>query len=207
VAVVALAPPRTLADVALPGRGVVYNTILVVLGSLLVALFARLAITLPFTPVPITGQTYAVLLVGAALGSRRGVLSMLLYIVEGGVGLPFFAAGASGWTRVFGPTGGYLLSYVLAAFVVGWLAERGWDRRLGTCVLAMLAGEIAIYLVGLPWLAAFMGADRVLPLGLLPFVPGDAIKLLLASASLPVAWRFLGRGDRDRRSSFIKPRR
>lgn len=193
-AVDALAPRRTLAEAIIPGRSAAYHMVLVVLGSLLVVLSARVAIRLPFSPVPVTGQTYAVLLVGAALGSRRGVLSMLLYIVEGGMGLPFFAAGASGWTRVFGPTGGYLLSYVLAAFVVGWLAERGWDRRLGTCVLAMLAGEIAIYLVGLPWLAAFVGADRVLPLGLLPFVPGDAFKLLLASASLPIAWRLLGRG-------------
>ncbi len=122
MAVVALAPPRTLADVALPGRGVVYNTILVVLGSLLVVLFARLAITLPFTPVPITGQTYAVLLVGA-------MLSVFLYILEGGVGLPFFAAGASGWGKVLGATGGYLLSYLLAAFVVGWPAERCWQVR------------------------------------------------------------------------------
>ncbi len=87
-----------------------------------------------------------------------------------------------------------MLGYVLAAFVVGWLAERGWDRRLGTCVLAMLVGEIAVYLVGLPWLAVFLGADRTLRLGLLPFVPGDAFKLLLAAASLPIAWRLLGRG-------------
>lgn len=190
----ALAPRRTLVEAIIPGRGVVYHAVLVGLGSLLVALFARVAIPLPFTPVPVTGQTYAVLLVGAALGSRRGALSMLLYIAEGGMGLPFFAAGASGWSRVFGPTGGYLLSYLLAAFVVGWLAERGWDRRIGTCVLAMLVGEITIYLVGLPWLALFVGADKVLLLGLLPFVPGDALKLLLASASLPIAWLLTGRG-------------
>jgi biotin transporter BioY len=193
-AVGALAPRRTLAEAIIPGRGAVYDAILVALGSLLVASFARVAIPLPFTPVPVTGQTYAVLLVGAALGSRRGALSMLLYIAEGGMGLPFFAAGASGWSRVFGPTGGYLLGYVLAAFAVGWLAERGWDRRPGTCALAMLVGEVAVYLVGLPWLAVFVGADRVLYLGLLPFVPGDAFKLLLASASLPIAWRLLGRG-------------
>ncbi|MDP9349993.1 MAG: biotin transporter BioY [Chloroflexota bacterium] len=190
-----LAPRRTWADVALPGRGVAYQVMLVVLGSLLVALSARVVIPLPWTPVPITGQTYGVLLVGATLGSRRGALSMLLYLLEGGAGLPFFAGGASGWGRVFGPSGGYLLGYVLAAYMVGWLAERGWDRRFGTCLLAMLAGEVAIYLIGLPWLAVFVGTDRVLGLGLLPFAPGDTLKLLLAAASLPMAWRVVGRDD------------
>lgn len=190
-----LAPRRTWADVVVPGRGVAYEAMLVVLGSLLVALLARVVIPLPWTPVPITGQTYGVLLVGAALGSRRGALSMLLYLVEGGAGLPFFAGGAAGWGRVFGPSGGYLLGYVLAAFVVGWLAERGWDRRFGTCLLAMLAGELAIYLTGLPWLALFVGTEKVLSLGLLPFVPGDALKLLLAAASLPIAWQLVGRGE------------
>ncbi len=166
---------------------------LIVGGSLFVALLAQVTIPLPFTPVPITGQTYAVLLVGAALGSRRGALSMALYLLQGGIGLPFFAGGATGWSRVLGPSGGYLLSFVLVTFVVGWLAERGWDRRFSKCLLAMLVGETIIYGIGLPRLATFVGTERAVALGLLPFIPGDIIKLLLAAASLPLAWKLVGR--------------
>lgn len=166
---------------------------LIVGGSLFVALLAQVTIPLPFTPVPITGQTYAVLLVGAALGSRRGALSMALYLLQGGIGLPFFAGGAAGWSRLLGPSGGYLLSFVLVAFVVGWLAERGWDRRFSTCLLAMLVGEAIIYGIGLPRLATFVGTEKAAALGLLPFIPGDIIKLLLAAVSLPLAWKLVGR--------------
>lgn len=195
----ALTPRRTLVDAVFPWRSLAYQLAIVLGASLLVALFAQVAIPLPFTPVPITGQTYAVLLVGAALGSRRGALSMLVYLAQGGLGLPFFAGGSSGWARVLGPSGGYLLSYVLAAFVVGLLAERGWDQRFGTSIVAMILGEVVIYAVALPWLGKFVGLDRAVALGLLPFVPGDAVKLLLAAASLPVAWRILRwKGHRDR---------
>ncbi|MBO9360624.1 MAG: biotin transporter BioY [Thermoflexus sp.] len=161
-------------------------------GSLLTALMARVAIPLPFTPVPITGQTFAVLLVGAALGSWRGGLSMVAYLLEGALGLPVFAGGAAGLARLGGPTGGYLIGFVAAAFVTGWLAERGWDRRPATTALAMLAGNAVIYLFGLPWLAGFVGGflgpKGALALGLLPFVVGDLLKLLLATIALPSAW-------------------
>jgi biotin transport system substrate-specific component len=182
----------TLADRALRGEGMAYHLALVIGGSLFVALLAQIAIPVPFSPVPITGQTYAVLLVGALLGSRRGALSLLLYLVEGGLGLPFFSGGAAGWARVLGPTGGYLLGFVLAAFVVGWLAERGWDRRLSTAAIAMLAGNLVIYLVGVAVLAVFVGAAEAVPLGLLPFLPGDMLKILLAAATMPAGWRLLG---------------
>ena len=165
---------------------------LVVAGSLLLALSARVAIPLPFSPVPVTGQTLAVLLLGALLGSRRGPSAILLYLLAGALGLPGFAGGAAGLGRLAGPTGGYLVGFAVAAFLTGLLAERGWDRRAPTAFLAMLLGNGAVYACGLPWLAAFVGFDRVLALGLLPFVPGDLFKLVLATLVLPAGWRLLG---------------
>lgn len=172
---------------------VVRDAVLILGGSLLVALCAQISIPLWFTPVPITGQTLGVLLVGAALGSRRGALAIVAYLVEGGAGLPFFAGGGSGWGAFVGPTGGYLLGFVVAAYVTGFFCERGWDRRFRTAALAMLMGEIAIYAVGLPWLAFFVGPDKAVPLGLLPFIPGDLIKLILAALALPSTWSLAGR--------------
>jgi biotin transport system substrate-specific component len=169
-----------------------YDAILVVSGSLLVAISARLAIPLPFSPVPITGQTFAVLLVGALLGSKRGSLAMLTYLAEGLAGLPVFAGGTAGLAILVGPTGGYVVGFVGAAGITGFLAERGWDRRTGSTMLAMLLGNITIYVFGLPWLAHFVGSARVLTLGLLPFLPGDIIKLIIASLLLPAGWKVIG---------------
>lgn len=169
---------------------------LVLAGSLLVALSAQIRVVLPFTVVPITGQTFAVLLVGAALGSRRGALAMVVYLAEGAAGLPVFAGGACCLPWLLGPTGGYLLSYPLVAGLVGALAERGWDRRPATAALALLAGNVVIYLVALPWLAFFVGADRVVAAGLLPFIAGDLVKVALAAAALPAAWALVGRAER-----------
>ena len=173
--------------------GLVYDVALVTVGSALIALSARIAIPLPFSPVPITGQTFAVLLIGALLGSRRGALAVILYLLEGTAGLPFFAGGSGGLARLAGPTGGYLIGFVAAAFTVGLLAERGWDRRVWSTVLAMLAGNAIIYACGLPWLGRFVGEGNVLSLGLLPFIPGDLLKLALAAITLPAGWRLLGR--------------
>jgi biotin transport system substrate-specific component len=169
-----------------------YDAALVVGGSLVVALAAQVAIRLPFSPVPITGQTLAVLLIGTLLGSRRGAMSLAAYLLEGLMGLPVFAAGASGPAYVCGPTGGYLLGFVAAAFVTGWLAERGWDRGVATTALAMFAGTAAIYAGGLAWLSMFAGA-QTLALGLMPFVAGDALKLAIAAAALPAGWKLLSR--------------
>jgi biotin transport system substrate-specific component len=165
-----------------------YDAALVVGGSLLIALSAYLKIQLPFSPVPITGQTLAVLLVGAALGSKKGGLSVLAYLGEGLIGLPVFAGGASGPAYLLGPTGGYLAGFVLAAFAVGWLAERGWDHHVGLTLAAMLIGNLLIYLSGLAWLSVYVGVGQALPLGLYPFLVGDAIKLLLAGIVLPGGW-------------------
>jgi biotin transport system substrate-specific component len=166
---------------------------LILAGSALVALSARVAIPLPFTPVPVTAQTFAVLLVGAALGSRRGALALAAYLAEGAAGMPVFSGGGCCVAWLAGPTAGYLWSYPLAAFTVGALAERGWDRSPGRAGLAMLAGNGVIYVVALPWLASFVGAGQVLEAGLLPFIPGDLLKVALAAAALPAAWAVVGR--------------
>lgn len=174
-----------------PGRFWLYNLGLILGFSILIGLSAQISIPLPFTPVPITGQTLTVLLTGAVLGSRRGALAVLTYLAQGFAGLPVFAGGKFGLATLFGPTGGYLLGFVVAAFVTGWLAERGWDRNFKTNALAMLAGNVVIYLVGLPWLAVFTGANQAIALGLLPFIPGDLLKLALATALLPIGWRLV----------------
>jgi len=185
----------TLSDVLVPRRGLLRDAALVLGGSLLVALGAQIRISLPFTPVPITGQTFGVLLVGALLGARRGALSLLAYLIEGGAGLPVFAGGAAGAHHLLGPTGGYLVGFVAAALATGWLAERRWDRRVWTAALAMAVGNMVIYGFGLLWLARFVGPERVLVAGMLPFLPGDALKLLLAALALPSAWRLVGRQE------------
>jgi len=165
---------------------------LVVAGSLIVALSAQVAVRLPFSPVPVTAQTLAVLLVGATLGSKRGALSLLAYLVEGLAGLPVFAAGASGPAYLLGPTGGYLAGFVAAAFVTGWLVERGWGKHVGRALLAMLAGSATIYLFGLSWLSLFAGR-QALALGLLPFLAGDVVKAIAGAALLPAGWWIVGR--------------
>jgi biotin transport system substrate-specific component len=161
---------------------------LVVAGSVLTVLAAHVSIPLPFTPVPITGQTFAVLLVGAALGSRRGAASMALYVAQGLAGLPVFAGGKAGLAVLLGPTGGYLIGFIAAAFVTGWLAEPSWDRRPLTTALAMVLGNLVIYLVGVSWLAVFVGISKARLLSMIPFLPGDLLKILLATAALPGAW-------------------
>lgn len=176
--------------------GLAYDAALITGGSLLVAALAQVDVHL--TPyVPVTGQTFGVLLVAAALGSVRGGLSMLLYLVWGMIGLPFFAGGASGVPTLTLPTGGYLWGFVVAGVVVGWLAERGWDRSIGSAVGAMFIGNVVIFAFGVPWLAASVGlsAQEALAAGLYPFVIGDAVKLLLAAAVLPLAWRFTAPRD------------
>jgi biotin transport system substrate-specific component len=169
----------------------VRDALLVLTGSLVVAAMAQVRIPLPFTPVPLTGQTFAVLLVGAALGSRRGAGSLLLYLLAGLAGLPFFAGGASGLAYLSGSTGGYLIGFVLAAYVVGRLAETGKDRHFPAAILTFLIGEVLIYVPALIWLSAWIGPQNALAAGLLPFLIGDAIKLVAAALALPAAWKLV----------------
>ncbi|MBZ0318426.1 MAG: biotin transporter BioY [Anaerolineae bacterium] len=168
-----------------------YELLLLVGATLVIALSAQVSIHLWFTPVPITGQTFAVLLIGTLLGSKRGAAALLTYLAEGLAGMPVFANGTSGWAILSGPTGGYLVGFVAAAFVTGWLAERGWDRRVWTTALAMLIGNIVIYACGLTWLAKFVGTAHVLEAGLTPFLTGDALKIALAAGLLPGGWKLL----------------
>ncbi len=175
----------TLTDRLIPAGGLVGDVIFVIGGAIFVALSAQISIPLWFTPVPITGQTLAVLLVGATGGARRGGTSLLFYLAGGALGLPFFSPAG-------GPaTHGYLAGFAAAALVVGFLAERGWDRSYRRAVVAMLAGNIVIYVFGLPWLAYYldMSFSATLTAGLTPFIPGDVAKLLIAAAVLPSAWR------------------
>ena len=169
------------------------DVMLIVVGSLVVAGLAQLSVRLPFTPVPVTGQTLAVLLVGASLGPVKGAISLLLYLAEGAAGLPVFAEGGAGLSRLLLPsiTGGYLWGFVVGALVVGALAERRWDRRLSSAIGAMLLGEIAIFFCGVVWLSAALGVagSEALELGLHPFVLGELVKLLVAAGILPAAWK------------------
>lgn len=167
------------------------DVILVLAGAMLIALSAQIEI--PLTPVPITAQTFAVLLVAAAFGRTRGVSTTAAYLALGLLGLPVFAGGGAGLARLLGPTGGYLLSYLPTAFVVGWLSERGWDRRLWSTALAMIIGNGIIYFCGVVWLSRFVPPGTGLQAGVLPFLPGDALKIALATTLLPLAWRYVGK--------------
>ncbi len=187
----------TLRLAVFPRVGLLTDAVLVLAGTGLVAAAAQ--VWVPFEPVPLTGQTFAVLLVGSALGAIRGTASLVLYLWLGVAGAPIYADGNHGWGTFTGPTGGYIVGFVLAAAVTGYLAERGWDRRFSSAVGAMLTGNVLIYAVGLPWLAAVVDTnlDKTLELGLYKFVPGDLLKLYLAAALLPTAWRAV---ERVRRS-------
>ena len=184
---------HTLADAAWPRVGLDREILLVVGASVVTALAAQIEIALPGILVPITGQTFAVLLSGAVLGARRGFLALLLYLTEGLIGLPVFAGGAAGPAVLVGPTAGYLVGFPFAAAVTGMLAERGWDRRFFTMLAAMLLGSVVIFGAGLLGLSRFVSADRLLATGLLPFIPGDLIKSSLAALAFPALWGRFGR--------------
>ena len=189
-----LPPHGTLLDVADVSTGLRVAAVLFV--TVLTIVAAQVSIPLPFTPVPFTLQPMVVLVGGAALGSRLGMTSQVLYLALGIAGLPVFAASPilpQGFARLLGPTGGYLMSYPIAAFVAGYLAERGFDRRYATSVLAMFAGLAIIFTFGVLWLAfgAHAGLATAVRTGLVPFIPADIIKVLLAATLLPAAWRFL----------------
>ena len=221
--------PRVLVDVVVPGSGLLRDALLVGGFALFTAVMAQIAIRIPTTTVPITAQTLGVVLTGAALGSKRGSLSMLVYMLLGMLLLPVFAPQGSvladktvhfilPWSGSDGfvwelSSGGYIVGFVLGAYVVGFLAERGWDRRPNV-TLAMLVGNLGIYVIGLPWLAVFIASganipgleltyydaisgdnvlDKTLKGGLFPFIGGDALKLLVAAGGLPLVWAWVRR--------------
>jgi biotin transport system substrate-specific component len=173
---------------------------LVIAGSLLIYLTAQISIPLPGNPVPITLQNFGVLVVGGSLGLRRGGLAAFLYVALGVVGLPFFAEHKGGINVILGATGGYLVGFVLAGALVGRLAELGWDRRIAGAIGATALGTLAIYAVGVPWLAVTTGLSltKAIEVGMLPFLVVDTVKLLAAAAVFPAAWWVVGRRPSDR---------
>ena len=185
----------TLRLAVFPRSGLLVDVLLVVAGAGLVALCAQIEIPLGFTPVPISGQTFAVLLVGASLGPLLGASSLLLYFCVGLIGAPVYSGGDGGWEIVHGATGGYLVGFIAAAVLTGWLARRRWDRHFNSAVAAMLSGSVVIYSFCLPWLAKEIGTglEGTLEAGLYPFVIGDLIKLYLAGMLLPGAWKLVKR--------------
>lgn len=191
----AISRETTVIDYLLPSRAsrsmsLLKDALLVISFSVLLALCAQVSFHIPTTPIPITLQTLGVLLTGAALGSKRGSLAMLAYLAEGAAGFPVFAGGTGGFLQLVGFTAGYLWSYPIAAFAVGFLCERGWGRSFQSSALAMLVGSLVIYAIGFPWFAVvlhlslytgFMG-------GVVPFILGDLIKLVIAATLLPTTW-------------------
>ena len=178
----------TLADALIPRRNLLLDVALIVGYAALTGLSAQIAVYIN-PAVPITGQTFAVLLSGAVLGSKRGTASMLVYLGAGVVGLPVFAPEGA----IAGASRGYLIGFVLAAAIVGYLVERGWGRNPLKLLAAMFMGEVAIYAVGLPWLALYVPGNKVLEWGLTPFIPGDAIKMVMAALAVPTAWAGIGK--------------
>ena len=156
-----------------------YDVLLVAGFSLVIALCAQVAIPLPFTPVPVTLQTLAAVVAGGLLGSTRGTAAVLAYLGEGFAGLPVFSGGRAGIAHLMGPTGGYLLGFVLAAFLVGLLCERGASRSWLATLAALVAGSLVIYVPGVLWLGAFTGTQKALALGFVPFLIGDALKVIV----------------------------
>lgn len=188
-----IAKSETLLEVALAPLDIVRQVGLVIGFSLLMALAAQVVI--PIGPIPITGQTFVVMLAGALLGSRLGAMAMIAYLIEGASGLPFFYGGGAGLAHLLGPTGGYLIAFPAAAFITGAFAEQGWDRKYLTAAAAMFAGSLVIMLGGWLW---FSYVTRTSPLvafqfTVLKFIPGDIIKVLLAAAVLPTGWKLLKR--------------
>ena len=189
---------KVLVEAVAPREGLqllVKQAALVVLGIAVLAIAAKIKV--PMWPVPITMGTFSLLTIGAAYGARLGLVTILGYMIIGALGFDVFAgssAEAHGLTYMMGGTGGYLLGYVMATVALGWFAQAGWDRSAGKMALAMLAGNVLIYVPGLIWLGVLYGLDKpILQWGLTPFLIGDALKLALAAALLPALWKLIGR--------------
>ena len=183
----------TLLNTVLPEAGMIKHVLLALAGTALLTVSAKIQI--PFWPVPMTMQTFAVLVIGMAFGPRLGAATVLLYLAEGAAGLPVFAGTPEkglGIAYMAGPTGGYLLGFAVSAFVVGTLAERGWDRGVFTTLAAMGIGTAIIFALGVGWLATLIGPEKAIEFGLVPFLAAAAFKIALAAAVLPLAWQALG---------------
>ena len=168
---------------------------MVIVGSLFIALAAQ--ITIPMYPVPVTGQTLAILLIGMTYGSRMATSTVALYLFEGALGLPVFANGAAGALYMFGPTGGYLAGFLMAAVTLGFLAERGFGRTILSTAVAMLIGTATIYIFGVAWLSMMIGFEKAVMHGVMPFLYGDALKAVVAAGLMPMAWKAIKKLGND----------
>ncbi|MDX9860935.1 MAG: biotin transporter BioY [Rhodospirillales bacterium] len=173
------------------GTGWLRAVVLAAVGSLLLTASAKIQV--PFWPVPMTMQTFAVLVIGMTYGPRLGVATVVLYLAQGAIGLPVFAGMAAGPTYLAGPTGGYLAGFMASAFIVGRLARRGWGRNLLQGVAAFVIGDVVLFAFGMAWLSVLAGFETAIAAGLLPFLPGEALKIALAAALTVVAWRAVER--------------
>jgi len=178
-------------------EALLYDFILIIGASIFIALSAQIAFAVPFSPVPITGQTFAVLLTGTLLGSRRGSLAVVAYLLEGISGLPVFAQAQFGLVHLFGPTGGYLVGFVPAAFLSGLLVEFGWGKSMFGALGIMMLGTIVIFVCGLSGLKIFFGNNNVLDVGLYPYLPGAVIKVALAAIVYRLGWRVIDEYGKD----------
>jgi biotin transport system substrate-specific component len=169
-------------------EALLYNFVLIIGASIFIALSAQIAFNVPFSPVPVTGQTFAVILVGALLGSRRGSLAIIAYLLEGISGLPVFAQAQFGIVHLFGPTGGYLIGFIPAAFLCGWLVESGWGKSYISTLGIMTIGTILIFICGLTWLKILTGSENVLLIGFYPYLTGAIIKIALATIVYRLGW-------------------
>jgi len=186
---------QTLIDFVLPkivskSLALIRDILLVLSFAILTGICAKLKIEIG--PVPITMQTFAVLFSGALLGAKRGAISQLTYLLMGLAGIPWFSRGG-GINYIFSPTFGYIIGFVFASFLVGFLCEKGFDRKIETAILAMLLGNILIYFSGLLWLAKFVGINKVLTVGFYPFILGDLLKIFLVGLLLPISWKLIKR--------------
>ena len=183
--------------VALPVGRVARDVVLIVVGAVILAAATQVRVVLGFTPVPLTGQTFGVLLIGGAFGPVRGALAVVVYLAAGLIGAPVFTEGGSGVDYLLGATGGYLVGFAVAAAVAGWFARRAFDRRLPSAIVMMIASSLVIYACGVAGLMLATGADlaRALGVGAAPFLLTDALKAIAAAVVLPVAWRLVDRWD------------
>ena len=190
-----LAQPVTYIDLVAPKRisPAFYTLLLVICGSAFIAAAAQLAIPLPFTPVPVTGQSFAVLLIGIFYGSKRGAFTVIAYLSEGISGLPVFAGGTAGFAALAGPTGGYLIGFIFASYAAGFLAEKKMDRNIWTAGIVMFVSSMIIFVFGVSRLVTFVGFTKAIELGFLPFLAGDILKTVLSAAILPLGWKYFGK--------------
>jgi len=183
----------TFSEAVIPRTGVLREVVMIGAAVGFMAACARMSFYPSWSPVPVTAQTFGALLIGALLGSKRGAASMLSYLGAGVSGLPVFAHGLSGPAELTGPTGGYLFGFVIGAYVVGFLAERGWDRNFITVAAAMLVGDVLLFTPGVAWLSHYVPSAHLYAAGVGPFIPGEIAKIVIASAILPSGWAVLSR--------------